>query len=58
MITTNGFYKKCVTMVVTCFVMYSAAIAQEEPKLTIKPSERILFDAAYMDQQHRHDEDR
>ena len=30
-----------------------AALAQEEPKLTVKPSGRILFDAAYINPQHQ-----
>ena len=33
-----------------------AALAQEEPKLTVKPSGRILFDAAYINPQHQEDE--
>ena len=34
----------------------AAAHAQEEPKLTVKPSGRILFDAAYINPQHQEDE--
>lgn len=34
----------------------AAAHAQEEPKLTAKPSGRILFDAAYINPQHQEDE--
>lgn len=34
----------------------AAAYAQEEPKLTAKPSGRILFDAAYINPQHQKDE--
>ena len=34
----------------------AAAYAQEEPKLTAKPSGRILFDAAYINPQHQEDE--
>ena len=30
--------------------------AQEEPKLVVKPSGRILFDAAYINPQHQEDE--
>ena len=33
-----------------------AALAQEEPKLTVKPSGRILFDAAYINPQHQEDD--
>jgi phosphate-selective porin OprO/OprP len=33
----------------------TAAQAQEEPKLTVKPSGRILFDAAYVNAQHKED---
>ena len=32
------------------------ALAQEEPKLTVKPSGRILFDAAYINPQHQEDD--
>ena len=34
----------------------AAVYAQEEPKLTVKPSGRILFDAAYINPQHQEDE--
>ncbi len=34
----------------------TAVDAQEEPKLTVKPSGRILFDAAYINPQHQEDE--
>ena len=33
-----------------------AVYAQEEPKLTVKPSGRILFDAAYINPQHQEDD--
>ena len=33
-----------------------AVCAQEEPKLTVKPSGRILFDAAYVNPQHQEDD--
>ena len=33
-----------------------AVCAQEEPKLTVKPSGRILFDAAYINPQHQEDD--
>ena len=33
-----------------------AVYAQEEPKLTVKPSGRILFDAAYVNPQHQEDD--
>ena len=33
-----------------------SANAQEEPKLTVKPSGRILFDAAYINPQHQEDD--
>ena len=36
--------------------MSAAALAQEEPKLTAKPSGRILFDAAYINPQHQEDD--
>ena len=41
------------------FVAWSLAVAvcaQEEPKLTVKPSGRILFDAAYVNPQHQEDD--
>ena len=37
-------------------VMAATIFAQEEPKLTAKPSGRILFDAAYINPQHQEDE--
>ena len=33
-----------------------AVHAQEEPKLTVKPSGRILFDGAYINPQHQEDD--
>ena len=36
--------------------MATTIFAQEEPKLTAKPSGRILFDAAYINPQHQEDE--
>ena len=41
------------------FIAWSLAVAvcaQEEPKLTVKPSGRILFDAAYVNPQHQEDD--
>ena len=37
-------------------VMAATIFAQEEPKLTAKPSGRILFDAAYISAKHQEDE--
>ena len=44
-------------MVMTLWLGVAAvASAQEEPKLVVKPSGRILFDAAYVNPQHQEDE--
>lgn len=40
-----------------CFwiVIFTNTYAQEEPKLIVKPSGRILFDAAYVNAKHQDD---
>ena len=43
-------------MLMVALVMAATIFAQEEPKLTAKPSGRILFDAAYINPQHQEDE--
>ena len=48
--------KNRVTMLMVALVMAATIFAQEEPKLTAKPSGRILFDAAYINPQHQEDE--
>lgn len=44
------------TIIAVWLAMSAAVQAQEEPKLTVKPSGRILFDAAYINPQHQEDE--
>ena len=44
------------TMLMVALAMATTIFAQEEPKLTAKPSGRILFDAAYINPQHQEDE--
>jgi phosphate-selective porin OprO/OprP len=46
---------KVLTMMAMGLAINVAVHAQEEPKLTVKPSGRILFDAAYMNVQHQGD---
>ena len=48
--------KKQVLMMAMGLIMATAVNAQEEPKLSIKPSGRILFDAAYINPQNQKDE--
>ena len=48
--------KKRMTMLMVALAMATTIFAQEEPKLTAKPSGRILFDAAYINPQHQEDE--
>ena len=43
-------------MLMVALAMATTIFAQEEPKLTAKPSGRILFDAAYINPQHQEDE--
>ena len=47
--------KKLLTLAVG-LMMAAAVQAQEEPKLVVKPSGRILFDAAYLSPQHQEDD--
>ena len=42
-------------MMAVGLTMSTAIYAREEPKLVVKPSGRILFDAAYVDPQHQED---
>ena len=44
------------TMLMVALAMATTIFAQEEPKLTAKPSGRILFDAAYISPQHQEEE--
>jgi phosphate-selective porin OprO/OprP len=48
--------KKYFAMLAVGLAVATAVDAQEEPKLTVKPSGRILFDAAYINPQHLEDE--
>ena len=48
--------KKLLTLLAVGLAMVATVSAQEEPKLTVKPSGRILFDAAYVNPQHQEDE--
>lgn len=43
---------RLLTLMALWLTVTVAALAQEEPKLTVKPSGRILFDAAYINPQH------
>ena len=43
-------------MLMVALAMATTIFAQEEPKLTAKPSGRILFDAAYISPQHQEEE--
>ena len=47
--------KKLLTMMVLGLITATAIQAQEGPKLEVKPSGRILFDAAYLKPQHDED---
>ena len=47
--------KKLLTMMVLGLITATAIQAQEGPKLEVKPSGRILFDAAYLKPQHQED---
>ena len=48
--------KILLTLLTVGLAMVATVSAQEEPKLTVKPSGRILFDAAYVNPQHQEDE--
>ncbi len=48
--------KRLITLLAVGLAMAATVSAQEEPKLTVKPSGRILFDAAYVNPQHQEDE--
>ena len=47
--------KKILTIMALWLAVTSASYAQEEPKLTVKPSGRILMDAAYVNADHQED---
>ena len=47
--------KKVFLMMFVGLMMSTAVYAQEEPKLSVKPTGRILFDAAYISPQHEED---
>ena len=44
-----------VKCLMVALAMVSTVCGQDEPKLTVKPSGRILFDAAYINPQHQED---
>jgi phosphate-selective porin OprO/OprP len=48
--------KKTILIVAVGLMTASAMQAQDEPKLVVKPSGRILFDAAYVNPQHQEDD--
>ena len=48
--------KRSITLLAVGLAMAATVSAQEEPKLTLKPSGRILFDAAYVNPQYQEDE--
>ena len=48
--------KKSLLIMVIGLMSASTVLAQEEPKLSVKPSGRILFDAAYINPQNQKDE--
>lgn len=47
--------KKVFLMMFVGLMMSTSVYAQEEPKLSVKPTGRILFDAAYISPQHEED---
>ena len=47
--------KKQLLMMAMGLMMVTAVHAQEEPKVSIKPTGRILLDAAYVKPQHEED---
>ena len=47
-----GFF---LTFILTCLVSRAQQVT-DEPKLEVKPSGRILFDAAYLNPSHQEDE--
>ena len=47
---------RLLTLMAVWLTVTVVALAQEEPKLTVKPSGRILFDAAYINPQHQEDD--
>ena len=48
--------KKSLLIMVIGLMSANIVLAQEEPKLSVKPSGRILFDAAYINPQNQKDE--
>lgn len=48
--------RRIIATIITALATALNVSAQEEPKLTVKPSGRILFDAAYINPQHQTDE--
>ena len=48
--------KKNLLIMVIGFMSANIVLAQEEPKLSVKPSGRILFDAAYINPQKDYEE--
>jgi phosphate-selective porin OprO/OprP len=48
--------KRRMTMLMLGLAMATAVSAQEEPKLTVKPSGRILFDAAYINPKYQEED--
>ena len=47
---------RVMTMMAVGLLLVAFAQAQDEPKFTVKPSGRILFDAAYINPQHQEDD--
>lgn len=47
--------KTRVNLLMVALAMATTVSAEDEPKLTVKPSGRILFDAAYIHPQHQED---
>ena len=47
--------KTRVNLLMAALAMATTVSAEDEPKLTVKPSGRILFDAAYIHPQHQED---
>lgn len=48
--------KKTLILTAVALAMTTAVWAQEEPKLVVKPSGRILIDASYVNAQHQEDQ--
>jgi len=53
---TSLYMKRRLTITMAMLAIATAACAQEEPKLVVKPSGRILFDGAYIKPQHQEED--